>query len=49
MKLKRNFKYRHYRGSADDSAPPPEDDGRQLRRIDSKLLAGAVVSRGVPS
>ena len=40
MKLKRNFKYRHYRGSADEPAPP-EDDGRQLRRIDSKLLAGA--------
>jgi hypothetical protein len=39
MKLKRNFKYRQYRGSADD--PPPPEDGRGLQRIDSKLLAGA--------
>ena len=42
MKLKRNFKYRHYRGSADD-AHPPEDDGRRLQRINSKLLAGATL------
>ncbi len=48
MKLKRNFKYRHYRGSADDPAPP-DDDGRQLRRIDSKLLAGAPVACRVQS
>ena len=40
MKLKRNFKYRQYRGSSDD--PPPPEDGRGLQRIDSKLLAGAV-------
>ena len=48
MKLKRNFKYRHYRGSADDPAPPDED-GRQLRRIDSKLLAGAACACVVQS
>ena len=40
MKLKRNFKYRQYRGSSDD--PSPHEDGRGLQRIDSKLLAGAV-------